>query len=140
MSYLYQTPPMTHGLIHANNSLFSLSAVELERMQNGKQYLLNWKTLGLRHLAQMCRSQSVAMSRAFWSPRCAQRAEEADKDTCTHRKHIKFIYIYISAFSRRFYPKRLTVHSGYTFFPVCLYPSHMCLFYSRFSVNIFRIA
>ncbi len=33
-----------------------------------------------------------------------------DKDTrlCT--------YIYIYAFSRRFYPKRLTVHSGYTFF------------------------
>ncbi len=27
-----------------------------------------------------------------------------------------FIYIYIYTFSRRFYPKRLTVHSGYTFF------------------------
>ncbi len=26
------------------------------------------------------------------------------------------IYIYIYAFGRRFYPKRLTVHSGYTFF------------------------
>ncbi len=26
------------------------------------------------------------------------------------------IDIYIYAFSRRFYPKRLTVHSGYTFF------------------------
>ncbi len=25
------------------------------------------------------------------------------------------LYIYIYAFSRRFYPKRLTVHSGYTF-------------------------
>ncbi len=25
-------------------------------------------------------------------------------------------YIYIYAFSRRFYPKRLTLHSGYTFF------------------------
>ncbi len=25
-------------------------------------------------------------------------------------------YIYIYAFSRRFYPKRLTVHSGYTYF------------------------
>ncbi len=25
------------------------------------------------------------------------------------------IYIYIYAFSRRFYPKRLTGHSGYTF-------------------------
>ncbi len=30
-------------------------------------------------------------------------------------------YIYIYAFSRRFYPKRLTVHSGYTFFlSVCV--------------------
>ncbi len=26
------------------------------------------------------------------------------------------VYIYIYAFSRRFYPKRLTVHSGYTCF------------------------
>ncbi len=26
-----------------------------------------------------------------------------------------FVYIYINAFSRRFYPKRLTVYSGYTF-------------------------
>ncbi len=29
---------------------------------------------------------------------------------------ISSIYIYIYAFSRRFYPKRLTVHSGYTCF------------------------
>ncbi len=28
--------------------------------------------------------------------------------------------IYIYAFSRRFYPKRLTVHSGYTFFSMCV--------------------
>ncbi len=27
-----------------------------------------------------------------------------------------FTFIYIYAFSRRFYPKKLTVHSGYTFF------------------------
>ncbi len=27
-----------------------------------------------------------------------------------------YIYVYICAFSRRFYPKRLTLHSGYTFF------------------------
>ncbi len=31
-------------------------------------------------------------------------------------KNYSFIYIYIYAFSRRFYPKRLTVHSGYTYF------------------------
>ncbi len=29
-------------------------------------------------------------------------------------------YIYIYAFSRRFYPKRLTLHSGYTFLSVCV--------------------
>ncbi len=28
----------------------------------------------------------------------------------------RLVYIYIYAFSRLFYPKRLTVHSGYTFF------------------------
>ncbi len=27
-----------------------------------------------------------------------------------------FIYIYIYAFSRRFYPKRLTLHSSYSFY------------------------
>ncbi len=32
-------------------------------------------------------------------------------------------YIYIYAFSRHFYPKRLTVHSGYTFFiSMCVLP------------------
>ncbi len=40
-------------------------------------------------------------------------------------------YIYIYAFSRRFYPKRLTVHSGYTFFasmcvPWELNPQTLC--------------
>ncbi len=29
---------------------------------------------------------------------------------------MQYIYIYIYAFSRRFYPKRLTVHSCYTYF------------------------
>ncbi len=34
-------------------------------------------------------------------------------------------YIYIYAFSRHFYPKRLTVHSGYTFFlSVCVFPGN----------------
>ncbi len=49
------------------------------------------------------------------------------KDTCNvtleldQNKTISDIYIY--AFSRRFYPKRLTVHSGYTFFlSVCAFP------------------
>ncbi len=40
------------------------------------------------------------------------------------RTHIFYMYIYIYAFSRRFYPKRLTVHSGYTIF--CQYVS-MCV-------------
>ncbi len=35
------------------------------------------------------------------------------------------IYIYIYAFSRRFYPKQLTVHSGYTFvLSVCVFPGN----------------
>ncbi len=42
-----------------------------------------------------------------------------DLEPKTHQKLIRrgiySIYIYIYAFSRRFYPKRLTVHSGYTF-------------------------
>ncbi len=29
-------------------------------------------------------------------------------------KNIYYFYIYIYAFSKRFYPKRLTVHLGYT--------------------------
>ncbi len=36
-----------------------------------------------------------------------------------------YIYIYIYAFSRCFYPKRLTVHSGYNFFlSVCVFPGN----------------
>ncbi len=36
-----------------------------------------------------------------------------------------YIYIYIYAFSRRFYPKRLTAHSGYTFvLSVCVFPGN----------------
>ncbi len=38
---------------------------------------------------------------------------------------VDFDYIYIYAFSRRFYPKRLTVHSGYTFvLSVCVFPGN----------------
>ncbi len=36
------------------------------------------------------------------------------------------IYIYIYAFSRDFYPKRLTVHSGYTFFMSICYKLCSC--------------
>ncbi len=41
-------------------------------------------------------------------------------------------YIYIYTFCRRFYPKRLTVHSGYTFFfcqyvfPLVIEPTTFC--------------
>ncbi len=35
-------------------------------------------------------------------------------------QHTFIKYIYIYAFSRQFYPKRLTVHSGYTFLSVCV--------------------
>ncbi len=38
--------------------------------------------------------------------------------------HVQGKYIYIYAFSRCFYPKRLTVHSGYTFSLVCVFPGN----------------
>ncbi len=35
------------------------------------------------------------------------------------------VIIYIYAFTKRFYPKRLTVHSGYTFFvSLCVFPGN----------------
>ncbi len=37
------------------------------------------------------------------------------KSNHIHFNHLNHQHIYIYAFSRRFYPKRLTVHSGYTF-------------------------
>ncbi len=50
-------------------------------------------------------------------------------DTCRHlvavNRHCTYSHrhIYIYAFSRRFYPKQLTIHSGYTFFlTVCVFP------------------
>ncbi len=52
----------------------------------------------------------------------------SDHDVCSFfhfSKSCQFIYIYIYAFSRRFYPKRLTVHSGYTFvLSVCVFPGN----------------
>ncbi len=38
-----------------------------------------------------------------------------------------YIYIYIYAFSRCFYPKRLTVHSGYTCF-ITMSVLYSCLY------------
>ncbi len=43
-------------------------------------------------------------------------------------------YIYIYAFSRRFYPKRITVHSGYTFFVSMCVPWE-CHRPAQFSLN-----
>ncbi len=41
-----------------------------------------------------------------------------------------FFYIYMYAFSRRFYPKRLTVHSGYTiFFSILFFDLFFCSFF-----------
>ncbi len=47
-----------------------------------------------------------------------QHREQLGKSlSLLHNKSFKSLvcYIYIYAFSRRFYPKRLTVHSGYTY-------------------------
>ncbi len=52
------------------------------------------------------------------------QAPGVDQDIIDVDTH-KAVYIYINAFSRRFYPKRLTVHSGYTFvLSVCVFPGN----------------
>ncbi len=38
------------------------------------------------------------------------------KNFCCYEVGYIYIYIYIYAFSRRFYPKRLTLHSSYSFY------------------------
>ncbi len=43
-------------------------------------------------------------------------------------------YIYIYAFSRRFYPKRLTVHSGYTFIQMTILS--VCVFLGNRTHNL----
>ncbi len=45
--------------------------------------------------------------------------------TCSLTKHLmSLLVVYIYAFSRGFYPTRLTVHSGYTFLSVCVFPGN----------------
>ncbi len=51
-------------------------------------------------------------------PSCKKQHEHLEY-ICTSEIYQGIIYIYIYAFSRHFYPKRLTVHSGYTF--ICQY-------------------
>ncbi len=51
----------------------------------------------------------------FWTPHRIKRPMYASMSVRSTSFQF-FLYIYIYAFSRRFYPKRLTVHSGYTFF------------------------
>jgi len=49
------------------------------------------------------------------------RERERERENTT----LTFYFIYIYAFSRRLYPKRLTVHSGYTFvLSVCVFPGN----------------
>ncbi len=49
-------------------------------------------------------------------PTNLQQLRDAFKSIRTKISEECFQHIYIYAFSRRFYPKRLTVHLGYTFF------------------------
>ncbi len=63
---------------------------------------------------------SVSLQRLFWSIKL-----KYPRIQCLEL----FVYIYIYAFSRHFYPKRLTVHSGYTFIQmtilsVCVFPGN----------------
>ncbi len=51
-----------------------------------------------------------------------------------------YIYIYIYAFSRRFYPKRLTVHSGYTFIFVSTFDKVQLLHYIPSILKLYKSA
>ncbi len=48
-----------------------------------------------------------------------------------------YIYIYIYAFSRRFYPKRLTLHSSYsfTFYQLYIITKHILIFFENNDSN-----
>ncbi len=60
----------------------------------------------------------------LWASADAAGPPEGSRGS-SHTQHTCSIYIYIYAFSRRFYPKRLTVHSGYTFVLwVCVFPGN----------------
>ncbi len=55
------------------------------------------------------------------TPCCAVRGHLLWKGDVASYIYITF-YIYV--FSRRFYPKRLTVHSGIFFLSVCVFPGN----------------
>ncbi len=52
---------------------------------------------------------------------------------------MRLFFIYIYAFSRHFYPKRLTVHSGYTFLSVCKVNCNVCWPKQRYDTLSFYI-
>ncbi len=55
----------------------------------------------------------------------ASASESNDRIYCVSSARSEAQVIYIYAFSTRFYPKRLTVHSGYTFvLPICVFPGN----------------
>ncbi len=60
---------------------------------------------------------------ATWTSPCTLAQFYKLNITTLHTVSSVVLYIYIYAFSRRFYPKRLTVHSGYTFvLSACVFP------------------
>ncbi len=77
--------------------------------------------LALWHHVRLSSSWHLLSPGIFWARlrlffttcRIVDREEQV---TCLKRADLSlYIYIYIYAFSRRFYPKRLTLHSSYSF-------------------------
>ncbi len=106
--------------LDATNSSFIMGFIVfvLSRRDTASQY-------GKRHNISISRLRYSANHNALESwpirARFASKNDEICKNWCvSQRRGIKEQqYIYIYAFSRHFYPKRLTVHSGYTVF-VCV--------------------
>ncbi len=99
--------------------------------------ILTWWLL----FVQDCRSRistSAVASRSWWTvtSRCARSSpsSETTNSSAPRRSDSRgmqrsqnlrtWAYRNINAFSRRFYPKRRTEHSGYTFLSVCVFPGN----------------
>ncbi len=82
--------------------------------------------LGTEHHTKLCESEwRDALLAVNMEPDSSPVLLSPAHVSASATRRVHFSYIYIYAFSRRFYPKRLTVHSGYTFvLSVCVFPGN----------------
>ncbi len=107
--------------------LFSLwlSSLNQSQLQCG---LLLLFPLGLslhNPLLCMCCVLADNVQSFFMPPNAAALHSQTQLWAQSIQERVGHMYIYIYAFSRRFYPKRLSVHLGYTFFlSLCVFPGN----------------